>query len=592
MRPESIRTVRKHARIGIMDSDREAVEWLMKELGMRGYRLILIEQTNTLLRKVKNDMIDILIIAVDPWGGGRFELIPLVKTWNRSLPIIAVSSDDSLDTAAKVREQGVFFYAIKPLDIHEIEIAIKNALGRVASVQRPITVIRRQPPERGAENEVLGINEASKILKLSTTTLTKLAKQGEVPASRIGRHWYFVRDQIFEWLRVRAAGNQGNYSALILETMDEGVAVVDKKLRIISCNSAYLKSLDVAHDSVIGEPCYRVSHRSVVPCDESTCPVRQAFKTQKAVKALHVNYDNEGKERYCDIVALPIKDSHGDINSVVEVIRDNTEIHSLNRHLNDIMRFFARESKATLGTVMMNISALTNEDLSIAIGNSKRNEMLINSLYSLKLMHDMIRNFIVSYQVENGKLQFNRCVTNIADGVIYPVIAEAAPLFRKRAIAIDTSIGTLKSVHCDVELMKIAFTNMINSAAKYAPNGSKIQCSVETDDIDLFIMVSNIGVRIPLDKLQVFSDSGLPVEHNDMSDIEMGLHIARMIAEKHDGMLSVDSGYIVDNNPVSFDDYRTNEQYNSLSEVCHSGFVTFQLKVPCANWQWETGGEE
>jgi len=583
MRSENVRIVRKHARIGIMDSDRESVERLLKELGIRGYKSEAIEQTNILLRKVKNNLIDILILGVDAWGGGRFELISWIKKLNRSLPIIAVSGDDSLETAAKVREQGVFFYAIKPLDMHEIDIAVRNALARAPTVQRPITVIRRPSAESQLENEVLDIKEASKILKLSINTLVNLAEQREIPASKIADRWYFVKNQIFEWLRIRAAGNQDNYSTLILETMDEGVAVVDRRLRIVSCNTAYLKSLDVTHDSVIGESCYRVSHRSVVPCDESTCPVRQAFKTQQVVKVLHVNYDNAGRQRYCDVVALPIKDTHGDVDKVLEIIRDNTEIYSLNRHLNGIMRFFARESKATLGTVMMNISALADETLSVTIENSKRNEMLGSSLCSLKLMHDMIRNYIVSYQVENGRLQCNKSAVHVADSIIHPVAVGAAALLRRKSITIDTNIGQLRPVYCDVELMKVAFTNMINCAAKYAVSGSKIQCSVETDNMDFIIRVSNVGGGIPYDKLQIFSEGSSNAEQQDMSDTEMGLYIARTIAEKHNGILSIESGYIIDNKPVSFDEFWASEQSITSGKVNYKEFATFQLRVPCAD---------
>lgn len=575
-----------------MDSDRDSVEQLLKGLKNLGYKSEAIEQTNILLRKIKNDLIDILILAVDTWGGGHFELIPVIKKLNRSLPIIAISGDDSLETAARVREQGVFFYALKPLDMHEIEVAVKNALARKPTFQRPIAVVRQPVAKSEPEHEILNINEASRILKLSKRTLGNLAKQGEIPASRVANRWYFVRDQICEWMRIRAAGNQVNYSALILETMDEGVAVVDRRLKIVSCNSAYLRALDVPHDCVIGESCYRVSHRSVVPCDESTCPVRKAFKTQQSVKTIHINYDNEGKERYCDVVALPIKDMHGNVTSVLEVIRDNTEIYSLNRHLNGIMRFFARESKATLGSVMMNISALADESLSVTIENSKRNEMLVSSLCSLKLMHDMIRNYIVSYQVENGRLKCNKSMVLVADSIIHPVIAGSAPLLKKKAINIDTSIEQLRPAYCDAELLKVALTNMINSAVKYAAGGSKVQCTVETDDGNLVIMVSSVGVGIPYDKLQVVSNGSFDLEQQDMSDAEMGLHIARTIAEKHDGILSIESGYLIGNKPISFYEFRTNEQYSSLEKVNYREFATFRLRIPYADRHWENGGDK
>jgi PAS domain S-box-containing protein len=592
MRRKNVKAAHKHARVVVMDRDRETAGQLLKELRDLGYSVEGIEQTKILLQKVRNDLIDVLILAVDAWGGGRFELIPVVKKLNRSLPIIAISSDDSLETAAKVREQGVFFYALKPLDIREIDIAVKNALARTPTWQRPITVIEQTQMGKELEHEILDIEAAGKVLNLSRNVLSRLAKQGEIPACKIASRWYFVRNQVYEWMRLRAAANECDYNRLILETMDEGVAVVDRKLKIISCNSAYLKALDVPRDQVVGEPCYRVSHRSVVPCDEPICPVRKAFKTQQAVKALHINYDSEGKERYCEVVALPIKDKRGDVNSVLEIIRDNTEMYILNRHLSSVMRFFARETKATLGAVMMNISALADDTLSKTIGPLKQREMLASSLCSLKLMHDMIRNYIISYQVENGRLRCSKDKVNVADGIINPVITETAPLLGKRKISVDTNISGAISTCCDIELVKVALTNMIICAAKYAKSGSNISCSGEIESGRVVIMVSGVGDGVPHEKFHVSSEGGLDIEQWDMSEAEMGIHIARRIAELHGGIFSIDTGYLVEERHVSFEEFRRSEQYCHLSRANGREFVTFQLRIPHADVYWEDGGDK
>ena len=592
MRRINVRSAHKHARVVVMDRDREAVGKLLKELRDLGYNAESIEQTKVLLQKVKNDLIDVIILAVDAWGDGRFELIAVIKKLNRTLPIIAISSDDSLETAGKVREQGVFFYALKPLDIREIDIALKNALARAPTWQRPITVIEQTPARSELEHEILDIEEAGRVLKLSRNVLARLAKTGEIPACKIANRWYFVRNQVYEWMRLRAAANQWNYNRLILETMDEGVAVIDRKLKIISCNSAYLKALDVQRDQVVGEPCYRVSHRSVVPCDDPICPVRKAFKTQQAVKALHVNYDSEGKERYCDVVALPIKDKHGDVHSVLEVIRDNTEMYILNRHLGSVMRFFARETKATLGAVMMNISALVDDTLSATIGRLKQREMLASSLCSLKLMHDMIRNYIVSYQSENGMLRCNKDRVDVTDDVIAPVITETAPLFQKRKISVGMKTSGAIFAYCDMELMKVALTNMIICAAKYARSGSNISCSGEMDNGHVVIGVSGVGDGVPHEKFHDGSEGCLDIDQRDMSEAEMGIHIARKIAELHGGILSIDTGYVVDKRHVSFEEFRMSEQYCHSARVDGKEFLTFQLKIPHVDVHREGGGDK
>jgi len=47
---------------------------------------------------------------------------------------------------------------------------------------------------------VLTIDELAVYLKLSKSTLYHLARRGEVPGQKIGRHWRFHREAVDEWL--------------------------------------------------------------------------------------------------------------------------------------------------------------------------------------------------------------------------------------------------------------------------------------------------------------------------------------------------------------------------------------------------------
>ncbi len=47
------------------------------------------------------------------------------------------------------------------------------------------------------------IEELAVYLKVSKSTLYKLAQEGKVPGQKVGRHWRFRRDIIDEWLASR-----------------------------------------------------------------------------------------------------------------------------------------------------------------------------------------------------------------------------------------------------------------------------------------------------------------------------------------------------------------------------------------------------
>lgn len=49
-------------------------------------------------------------------------------------------------------------------------------------------------------DEVLTIDELATYLKVSKSTLYKLAQEGKVPGQKIGKHWRFRRQTIDAWL--------------------------------------------------------------------------------------------------------------------------------------------------------------------------------------------------------------------------------------------------------------------------------------------------------------------------------------------------------------------------------------------------------
>lgn len=61
---------------------------------------------------------------------------------------------------------------------------------------------------------VLTIEDLAEYLKISKSTLYKLAQDGAVPGQKVGRHWRFHRNAIDDWLR-----NDRSASAPIRERM-------------------------------------------------------------------------------------------------------------------------------------------------------------------------------------------------------------------------------------------------------------------------------------------------------------------------------------------------------------------------------------
>lgn len=65
----------------------------------------------------------------------------------------------------------------------------------VATIRGKIGVQRPR-----VEPEILTIREVAQLLRVSVSTIYKLARDRHIPASKIGKHWRFSRRDLDEWV--------------------------------------------------------------------------------------------------------------------------------------------------------------------------------------------------------------------------------------------------------------------------------------------------------------------------------------------------------------------------------------------------------
>lgn len=52
--------------------------------------------------------------------------------------------------------------------------------------------------------EILTVLEVARFLRVPKSTVYKLARLGQLPASKIGKHWRFHRRDLHDWMRGRS----------------------------------------------------------------------------------------------------------------------------------------------------------------------------------------------------------------------------------------------------------------------------------------------------------------------------------------------------------------------------------------------------
>ena len=57
------------------------------------------------------------------------------------------------------------------------------------------------------KSSLMGVEELAEFLKLHPLTVRKLARNGELPAFKIGRRWNVKRDELEKWMRRQSLEN-------------------------------------------------------------------------------------------------------------------------------------------------------------------------------------------------------------------------------------------------------------------------------------------------------------------------------------------------------------------------------------------------
>lgn len=118
----------------IADANWKDGEVLADLFSKEGYQVELAKSGTEVIRKVQDKEINVLIMDVELQGMKGYELVSIVKKFAPDLLVIMTSRDSSIGVAKRVREEEIFYYCIKPIDIEEIKLVVKEAFAKLSKI--------------------------------------------------------------------------------------------------------------------------------------------------------------------------------------------------------------------------------------------------------------------------------------------------------------------------------------------------------------------------------------------------------------------------------------------------------------------------
>ena len=91
----------------------------------------MVKTVSDMIRQVRNGRFQVIVLDEEVEGIKATDLVPIVKKMNPKTQIVAISSDGSIESARQLRGAGIFYQAMKPIDIHEIKSAVSCAFDKI-----------------------------------------------------------------------------------------------------------------------------------------------------------------------------------------------------------------------------------------------------------------------------------------------------------------------------------------------------------------------------------------------------------------------------------------------------------------------------
>lgn len=317
----------------------------------------------------------------------------------------------------------------------------------------------------------------------------------------------------------------------IFESISDMVCFISKDYVIKSINKAVSKRLGKPPEEIIGKKCYEVFHGMKEPWSE--CPHHKTVEIKKA-------FIEEVEDDYLGGTFItsssPIFDITGEFIGTVHVIRDITELKSLQE------RLVMTEKMAALGEVAAKVAHEIRNPLVSVGGFARRLEKKLNG--NLKEYADIIAKEVERLEVILneilGFVKEIRIVKEVVDSG--RLVDDVIPLIKSeidgRNIVLVREIEEPIEIYVDPGRIKEALFNLLSNAVQSVGDGGTIFIKTYVKDNASVIEIKDTGVGINEEDLLFIFD---PFFTTKKTGTGLGLTITHKIIEEHKGHIEVES---------------------------------------------------
>jgi two-component system phosphate regulon sensor histidine kinase PhoR len=332
------------------------------------------------------------------------------------------------------------------------------------------------------------------------------------------------------------AGGGISSSALLeatMESMREGVLVVDESMRILASNRAALAIFAQVNGPFESRRLSEVTRNPLI---------HSAFRAAiEEGERAEVKVEAQGAERRSfDLRVAPLRfDSRERTRGAIGVFFDITQLERLERIRQEFLSNVSHELRTPLTAIIAFVETLEDG----AIDDSENNRRFLGVIRkSATRMHNLIDDILDLSSIEAG-------TTRVEPGRIrlHSMVEEISAALSSRAqarkVALHNEVAPDVVVYADGRRLEQMLTNLIDNAIKFNREDGMVRISHERRERDR-IHVEDTGEGIPAEHLARIFERFYRVDRarsREMGGTGLGLAIVKHLARAHGGQATVQS---------------------------------------------------
>lgn len=334
----------------------------------------------------------------------------------------------------------------------------------------------------------------------------------------------------------------------IVDVLPEGVVVLDARGRVTLANRAVREVVPELRPGVKAAEVVRqaLRHEDGRPYDCEDLPLIRALRGE-AVDDEETSFTRPDGKRYDVLVrTVPLGKEQGQVEEVVAVFHDVTQLRELDRAREKFLHVAAHELRTPLtpikGYAELLKRHLDERDTPFGDQEAFERRTLETIVESCGVMQRLINDLLDASRAQVGQLRLDRFPMDLVSMVRR--IAEGVQLATEtHVLEFESDVPKLVG-HWDGQRLSQVLNNLLSNAVRHSPDGGRIVVRVSRDGDTALVMVKDQGPGIPAEVAnRLFQPfvRGLPADAPHTRGMGLGLYVCDGIVKAHGGRIWAES---------------------------------------------------